>query len=109
MLAFLTYSIVFVAWDFDRYYCCMVVTNLLFSIYILKVFAADGKRSVEPRRGIRRNATIAVVCAATLVVLSTREAKLWLMDNGTYNETWSQFTEKLTQGTDGNGKFSLFE
>lgn len=109
VLAFLTYSIVFVAWDFDRYYCCMVVTNLLFSIYILKVFAADGKRSVEPRRGIRRNATIAVVCAATLVVLSTREAKLWLMDNGTYNETWSQFTEKLTQGTDGNGKFSLFE
>lgn len=31
------------------------------------------------------------------------------MDNGTYNETWSQFTEKLTQGTDGNGKLSLFE
>lgn len=61
----------------------MVVTNLLFSIYILKIFAADGKRPVEPQRGIRRNVTIAVVCAATLAVLSTREAQLWLMDSGT--------------------------
>ena len=110
VLAFLTYSIVFVAWDFDRYYCCMVVTNIIFSIYYLKIFARkENEEPITTLSKLQRNITIGVVCIATLIVFSTRDAKLWLMDNGTYNESWNQVKDKLTQGVDGSGTFSLFD
>ena len=94
-------------------YTMFLLLGILVFFAIISGFRLPGRyvlsQYITTLSKLQRNITIGVVCIATLIVFSTRDAKLWLMDNGTYNESWSQVKDKLTQGVDGSGTFSLFD
>lgn len=91
IISFCSYFTSLIAWDYDRYWALMGITAFIFSIFFLRVVG----KGIDKEKDVKKSLILILIMAVFIIgIYKIKDARYWLMDNGTYNETWDQFVDK---------------
>lgn len=91
LISFFSYCTSLIAWDFDRYWALMGINAFIFSIFFLRTVG----KGIGEEKNYRKSVFLVLLITAFVIgTYKNKDARYWLMNNGTYNETWNQFIEK---------------
>ena len=69
----------------------MGINAFIYSIFFLRIFGKE----IEEEKSLRKSVFLVLLIVVFAIgTYRNKDARYWLMNNGTYNESWDQFIEK---------------